>query len=119
MDFRKMNLIELGEFWLKDWEKDSPKLEDPNNMRNWENAVEAAKRAASELELLELLHMFKEEDYIETIWNIKKHLTLRFTEMLEEKVRQIEKSVQVLLKEHDLEQANITIGQLNRLKGGI
>ncbi|MHC4547113.1 MAG: hypothetical protein ACYSYL_21815 [Planctomycetota bacterium] len=111
MDFRKMNLIELGEFWLKDWEKDSPKLEDPT--------VEAAKRAASELELLELLHMFKEEDYIETIWNIKKHLTLRFTEMLEEKVRQIEKSVQVLLKEHDLEQANITIGQLNRLKGGI
>ena len=34
-------------------------------------------------------------------------------------MRAIEKSVKVLLKENENKPANITIGQLNRLKGGI
>ena len=34
-------------------------------------------------------------------------------------LRVIEKSVKILLKEHENTSANITIGQLNRLKGGL
>jgi len=119
MKFEKMSLAELGEFWMKDWEKESPKLEDPNNMRNWDNAVENVKSSASELEMLQFLHMLKEEYDVETVWNVREHLNLQFTEILQERLDQIEKSVKLLLKEHENEQANITIGQLNRLKGGI
>ena len=36
-----------------------------------------------------------------------------------ERIGVIERSVSVLLKEHDHEPAKITIGQLNRLKGGM
>lgn len=119
MNFEKMNLLELGEFWKKDWESESPKLENPNTMRMWDNAVEFKKRTASELELLQFLHVVKDEEYIETVSNVRHHFFLVICESLQEQVEIIEKSVQMLLKEHEHEPAKITVGQLNRLKGGI
>ena len=115
-----MNLAELWKFWFKDWEQETPQLEDPNMMRIWSKNVNRAIGESSLLELIQALHLTYEEiDYLEEEAAMREAVYKRICEGLEERVDTIEKSVQLLLKEHEHEAAKITIGQLNRLKGGL
>jgi len=51
-------------------------------------------------------------------WSTSLQDCFPFSQIFED-LRAIEKSVKVLLKESENQPANITVGQLNRLKGGI
>ena len=119
MKFKDKKLLELAKFWIEDWKKESPTLEDPKKMRLWDNALIDANRKSSEMEMLQALHEFRDEDYIESIWAIRESFFDAFANSLIEEVKELRTSVEVLLKEHEIDPARITIGQLNRLKGGI
>lgn len=120
MEFKKMSLKELWQFWLKDWEQDAPKLEDTNTMREWEIVTDKAIDKATLYELIEALHISEKEFYYhDQLMNMRKAVFKYICEELEDRVDTIEKSVRLLLKEHEDQAANITIGQLNRLKGGV
>ena len=119
MKFKKMNLLELVEFWNKDWQKETAELENVDTMRSWDTAVNAVASESSELEILQALHSLKSEEYVETVYDLKLEFFERFASLLIEEVKELRISVEVLLKEHETEPARITIGQLNRLKGGI
>jgi len=119
MKFKDKNLLELAEFWNKDWEKESPELEDKNTMSLSDEAINAVACGSSEMELLQALHELKTEEYVETIYDLRSTFFERFASLLLEEVKELRTSVEVLLKEHENEPAKITIGQLNRLKGGL
>ena len=119
MKFKDKKLLELAEFWNKDWETESPTLEDTNTMRLWEQAINTAARESSELEMLQALHELKDIDYLGEIVNLRERFFESFAFSLLEEMKQLKISVEVLLKEHENEPARITIGQLNRLKRGI
>jgi len=116
----EMTIIELMEYWTEDWKQESPKLEDRGHYSKWATAVKKKTRTASILDLLKALDFTHTEiDYLEEITDMKARIGLELVGDLYEKVEQIEKSLQMLLKEHEHEPAKITVGQLNRLKGGI
>lgn len=119
MNFRKMKLLELAEFWSQDGEKESPELNDDKTMRLWEDAVNAISYASSDLEILQALHEFKDSDWLEEEDNLKQRFLESFAKDLLDEVKQLKTTVQVLLKQHEGEPANISVGELNDLKGGI
>ena len=119
MEFKDKNLLELAKFWNKDWEKESPELENVDTMRLWDKAVNAAACESSELELLQALHELKSEEYVEMAYDLRHTFFEHFASLLLEEVKELRTSVEVLLKEHENEPAKITMGQLNRLKGGV
>lgn len=121
VNFEKMNLKELWKFWIKDWEQEAPELENVDTMCQWEKATDKRIGEATLFELIEANHIaYREEiDYLEQMDYMHKRIFSLICESLEERVDVIEKSVKLLLKEHEQEPAKITIGQLNRLKGGV
>lgn len=120
MSFKEMNLKELWQFWIKDWKQEAPTLENTLTMRKWEDAINKAIERSSVLELIESLHITDTEiDYLEQVTYMRRAVFDYFCDSLQGQVNQIETSVKLLLKEHENEQADITIGQLNRLKNGI
>jgi 2-succinyl-5-enolpyruvyl-6-hydroxy-3-cyclohexene-1-carboxylate synthase len=120
MTFENMSLKELWQFWFKDWEQDAPELENTDTMREWEDATDKAIGNATTLELLEALHIVdKESEWLDQVADMRKKVFQHICEPLQEQVNQIEISVKLLLKELEDEQSSITIGKLNRLKGGI
>jgi len=117
----EMTIIELMEYWIKDWEQESPRLEhDKSHSSDWEDAVKKKIRASSVLTLLKALDVVHEDiDYLDVVTPMKDRIGLELVGDLYKNVERIEKSVQLLLKEHEHEPAKITIGQLNRMKGGL
>lgn len=119
MKFKDMNLLELAKFWNKDMEKESPELDNTDTMYLWKEAVRATTHESTELEILQALHLFKEADYVEEIFNLRRDFLECFANTLLEEVKELRTSVEVLLKQHESTPANITVGQLSRLKGGV
>jgi len=123
--FKEMSLLELAEYWNKDWSKEEPELDNDTLMREWESAVPEKIRCASELEILQFLHELREVDYLDVIGKARDGLRESIVWELTEKLGRVEKSLKVLLKETEAEQiphdkrANITPAQLSRLKGGL
>ena len=120
-NMKDMTIIELMEYWISEWTKDEPLFENDAVASNeWDTLMRKRARNASLKDLIEVLHRCDADDFDNpTIWDIKTELGQHLVGDLYEKVEQIEKSVQMLLKEHEHEPAKITVGQLNRLKGGI
>lgn len=119
-EMKDMSIIELMEFWIEDWNKEEPSLEESSISNQWSELVTKKIRGESVLTLLKVLDLAHEDiDYLEELWKIRKYIGEALVGDLYEKVEQIETSVKLLLKEHDLEPAKITVGQLNRLKGGV
>jgi len=52
MEFKDKSLLELVEFWNKDWQKETAELENTNTMRSWDKAVNTIACESSELEIL-------------------------------------------------------------------
>ncbi|MBD3405682.1 MAG: hypothetical protein GF411_06070 [Candidatus Lokiarchaeota archaeon] len=63
--------------------------------------------------------MFQPHDIIDAEFIILETLKEVFLLEIRERVDEIENSVMVLLKEHEHTQSIITVGQLNRLRGGL
>ena len=116
-----MNIIELVEYWASEWEKDTPLFENDAVASNeWDTLIRKRTRSSSIKDLIEVLHRCDADDLDNpTFWAVGEQLAQNLVGDLYEKFAVLEKSVQLLLKEHEHETAKITIGQLNRLKGGL
>ena len=125
-DFTKMNLMELGKFWVADWNEPklgeaSPELENTGVMRRWGEAVKNTARKATDLERLDFLgflkkneiELYEEEDFI--IGLIRRNICGE----MEDKIKALETTIEVLLGEFGNElPSSITINKLIQMKGG-
>lgn len=119
MDFKEMNLLELIEFWYEDEKKEKPELQIEERMDLWISAYDAAVLKSSELEMLQALHNLKESEWVHDKNTLKKRFIDCFTADLLEEVKQLKTTVALLLKQHEGEPANISVHELNDLKGGL
>jgi hypothetical protein len=115
---KEKSLPELAEFYVKDLNKPNPTLVAEDVAEEWNNAMRQAIFTASLKDKIEYLHIIQEmENY-----DIEKPVYDAIREELMDDVigrlDQLEKTVYVLLKQHENDSANISVGQLNRLKGG-
>ena len=117
---KDLSIIELMEFWTKDWATESPTLEDLSNMRVWEEVFKYRSKRATIKDMIEVRHIADRADMdMPVLWDMGTMLAHAIAGDLYDTVETLTKSVQMLLKEHDKEPAKITMGQLNRLKGGL
>lgn len=119
-EFEKMSLVELAEFYNMDWEREETLLEDTIVDSQWNAAIKTRLRSASYREMIDALHEFGDLEYtLEGEQAIEKQLRKDLLWRERERLDALEESVTVLLKQVEGEQANIKVGQLNRLKGGL
>ena len=120
-EMKEMSIIELMEYWQTEWSKDAPLFENDRVASNtFDYLMKEKARTSTFKELIEVLHMCDEGDFDNpTFWEVRSILSRDIVGSLYDDVEQMKKSVKVLLKENEDKPANITIGQLNRLKGGI
>ena len=118
-EMKDMEFIELLEW--------ASKKEDEITDEQWGEYERLVKKLApepfrqmtfTELELFYAKYAGDDLDPWWDAWNKSIYNSYPFSSILE-RIETIERSLSVLLKEHDKEPAKITIGQLNRLKHGL
>ncbi len=118
-EMKDMEFIELLEW--------ASKNEDEMTNEQWKEYERVVKILApkyfrpmnfTQLELFYTKYAGEDTDDWWEAWNESVTDSYPFSSILE-RIETIERSISVLLKEHDKEPAKITIGQLNRLKRGL
>lgn len=120
-DLKGMNLVGLLKYWNTDWKKEDPLLSVQSNQTVWNNALFNRSDEASALEILQALNEFNKEsdEYVEAIDDLKDKFIEHFTYTMKEQIENLQTTVQILLDHHQHDNANITIGQYNRMKDGM
>lgn len=116
-----MLLPDLIIFWNADWEKETPLLRTPDNHRIWAAALSNRSDIASPLEILQALHEYHKvsDEWVEEIDEMKDKFLGHFAFTMQEQITALQNTVQVLLDHHKHDNANITIGQYNRMMEGM
>ena len=112
------SIMELMEYWIKDWETETPALENMSHFREWEVCFKKATNKATVKEMIDVWHISDGID-LELLWDMHEKIGKRIVGDLYDKVDTIETSLKLLLKEFGDQPAKITVNQLNRLKSGV
>lgn len=120
MNLKDKDLAALAEYWVKDWAKESPVLEQVDHMEEWEQAVKHALNTATPREMIDFLHTWdkaEQEFYDPEKW-VREAFFDYFASESQERLHRLEITVGTLVKELGSEQSTITRRQLVQLKGG-
>ena len=113
----KMNLKELMEYWNESWVGKENLLKVNSNMESWCDAVRALIPNASAFELLEALHTLDTSGIVEEEILMQDALVARLTGDHEDRIKDLEKVVEILVQELGEERSKITIRKHIELKG--
>ena len=119
--FANMHLPDLIKYWNADWEKETPLLRNPDNNKIWTTALSNRSDIASPLEILKALQEYDNtsDEWVEAIDDMKDKFLGHFAFTILEQLEEVRNTVQVLLDHHKHDNANITIGQYNRIQEGM